>query len=365
MAWMDVLQSAGPDMLGTNRWTVLAIVGLLLLGAVARSIAMVLSPRLVRAVMRMPRTSKALHSSHRSMGTAAAAGVILLGLQRLHTMTQNGSDVADLPDLGALTLIAVAQLVLVVSLVRAAFRAVDVVQDVMDLLDDDDELDGSERTVISAVESVLRFIILFIGGVFVADAFGLDLTSLIAGLGISGLALALAAKDTISNFFGAVTVLMDRPFRVGDWVVVGGTEGEVVEINLRTTILRTSSDTIVTVPNANLVNMAVENYGKRRWRRWQTTLHLDLASDPEAVSVFCDKVIAAVRENERTLNEEASWCAVEGISAQSIDVAINLYWDINSSVAEREAREDLMLDIVRISRELSLEFHDARVRQSR
>ena len=167
---MDVLQSAGPDMLGTNRWTVLAIVGLLLLGAVARSIAMVLSPRLVRAVMRMPRTSKALHSSHRSMGTAAAAGVILLGLQRLHTMTQNGSDVADLPDLGALTLIAVAQLVLVVSLVRAAFRAVDVVQDVMDLLDDDDELDGSERTVISAVESVLRFIILFIGGVFVADA---------------------------------------------------------------------------------------------------------------------------------------------------------------------------------------------------
>ena len=361
---MDVLQSAGPDMLGTNRWTVLAIVGLLVLGAVARSIAMVLSPRLVRAVMRMPRTSKALHSSHRSMGTAAAAGVILLGLQRLHTMTQEGSELADLPDIGALALIAVVQLVLVVSLVRAAFRAVDVVQDVMDLLDDD-ELDGSERTVISAVESVLRFIILFIGGVFVADAFGLDLTSLIAGLGISGLALALAAKDTISNFFGAVTVLMDRPFRVGDWVVVGGTEGEVIEINLRTTILRTSADTVVTVPNANLVSMAVENFGKRRWRRWQTTLHLDLASDPEAVSAFCDQVVAAVRANERTLNEDASWCAVEGISAQSIDVAVNLYWDIKSSVAEREAREDLMLDIVRISRELKLEFHDARVRQSR
>ena len=83
------------------------------------------------------------------------------------------------------------------------------------------------------------------------------------------------------------------------------------------------------------------------------------------MSTFCDKVIAAVRGNERTLNEDASWCAVEGISAQSIDVAINLYWDINSSVAEREAREDLMLDIVRISRELNLEFHDARVRQSR
>ncbi|MEE2666481.1 MAG: mechanosensitive ion channel domain-containing protein, partial [Candidatus Thermoplasmatota archaeon] len=221
MAWMDVLQTAGPDLLGTNRWTLLAIVGLLILGAVARSVALVLSPQLVRAVMRMPRTSKALHASHHALGTAAAAGVVLLGLQRLHAMTQDGSDLADLPDVGALAMIAVVQLVLVVSLVRAAFRAVDVVQDVMDLLDDDDELDSSERTVISAVESVLRFIILFIGGVFVADAFGLDLTSLIAGLGISGLALALAAKDTISNFFGALTVLMDRPFRVGDWVVVG------------------------------------------------------------------------------------------------------------------------------------------------
>ncbi|DAC36114.1 MAG TPA: mechanosensitive ion channel family protein [Candidatus Poseidoniales archaeon] len=365
MAWLDMVQTAGPDVFGTNRWTLLALLGLLLAGVVARALAMVLAPRIFGAVVRLPRTGEALKSSQRALGTAAAAGTVLLGLQRLHAMAETGSDLAEFPGMSALTLIGIAQFVLVVSLVRAAFRAVDVVQDVMDLLDDDDVLDGSERTVVSAVESVLRFLILFIGGVFVADAFGLDLTSLIAGLGISGLALALAAKDTISNFFGAMTVLMDRPFRIGDWVIVGGTEGEVIEINLRTTILRTSLDTVVTVPNANLVNTPVENFGKRRWRRWQTMLHLDLGSNPEAVSAFCDQVIAAVRANDRTLNEDASWCAVEGISAQSIDVAINLYWNLNSSVEEREAREDLMLDIVRISRELNLEFHDARVRQSR
>lgn len=365
MTWLDMVQTAGPDVFGTNRWTLLALLGLLLAGVVARALAMVLAPRIFGAVVRLPRTGEALKSSQRALGTAAAAGTVLLGLQRLHAMAETGSDLAEFPGMSALTLIGIAQFVLVVSLVRAAFRAVDVVQDVMDLLDDDDVLDGSERTVVSAVESVLRFLILFIGGVFVADAFGLDLTSLIAGLGISGLALALAAKDTISNFFGAMTVLMDRPFRIGDWVIVGGTEGEVIEINLRTTILRTSLDTVVTVPNANLVNTPVENFGKRRWRRWQTMLHLDLGSNPEAVSAFCDQVIAAVRANDRTLNEDASWCAVEGISAQSIDVAINLYWNLNSSVEEREAREDLMLDIVRISRDLNLEFHDARVRQSR
>ena len=71
------------------------------------------------------------------------------------------------------------------------------VKDVVELFDKDGELDGSERTLISAVESVLRFLIIALGAVFIADALGFNLTSLIAGLGISGLALALAAKDTI------------------------------------------------------------------------------------------------------------------------------------------------------------------------
>jgi len=138
-----------------------------------------------------------------------------------------------------------------------------------------------------------------------------------------------------------------------------------VEINLRTTILRTSVDTILTVPNANLVSTPVENWGKRRWRRWQTALHLDLGSDPQAVDTFCDQVMEAIRSNPKTLREEASWCSVDGISAQSIDVGVNLYWDISSSVEEREAREDLVLTIVRLAKDLGLEFHDARIRQSR
>ena len=79
----------------------------------------------------------------------------------------------------------------------------------------------------------------------------------------------MAAKDSISNIFGAITVLLDRPFEVGDYVVIGGSEGEVIEINLRTTLIRTSIDSVITFPNASLVNTAVENYGLRRWRRYK------------------------------------------------------------------------------------------------
>ncbi len=362
---MDLLTAPGPEFLMTNRWTALALVAVLIAAVVCRTLTVALAPRAVSRIVRLERTSSALVSSERALGTAAGAGLALVLLLQVRSLAASGSDLVVLPEVALAVLIGAAQLVTVVALVSAAYRLVGIVEDVVEAIDSDDELDGSEKTVVSALESALRFIILFIGGVFVADAFGLDLTSLLAGLGISGLALALAAKDTISNFFGAVTVLLDRPFKVGDWIIVDGSEGEVVEINLRTTILRTSIDTILTVPNANLVSTPVENWGKRRWRRWQTALHLDLGSDPQAVDTFCDKVMEAIRSNPKTLREEASWCSVDGISAQSIDVGVNLYWDISSSVEEREAREDLVLTIVRLAKDLGLEFHDARVRQSR
>ena len=259
----------------------------------------------------------------------------------------------------------VLQFLLVISIVVWAFRLVSLVYDVVRFLDKDDELDGTEKTLISALESVLRFIIIFVGAIFIADALGFELTSLLAGLGISGLAFALAAKDSISNFFGAITVLLDRPFKVGDWVIIGTSEGEVIEINLRTTLVRTSLDTIITIPNANLVNIPVENWGKRRWRRWQSMVHLDINSDPENVESFCQRSLALIHNHDSTTKEDASWCSINTISAQSIDIELNLYWNVDSSIAERKAREALILDLMELAKELGLSFYDGRIRQQR
>ena len=259
----------------------------------------------------------------------------------------------------------VLQFLLVISIVVWAFRLVSLVYDVVRFLDKDDDLDGTEKTLISALESVLRFIIIFVGAIFIADALGFELTSLLAGLGISGLAFALAAKDSISNFFGAITVLLDRPFKVGDWVVIGTSEGEVIEINLRTTLVRTSLDTIITIPNANLVNIPVENWGKRRWRRWQSMVHVDINSDPEKVESFCQRSLDLIHNHDSTTKEDASWCSINTISAQSIDIELNLYWNVDSSIAERKAREALILDLMELAKELGLSFYDGRIRQQR
>jgi MscS family membrane protein len=256
------------------------------------------------------------------------------------------------------------QLIMVVSLVVTAFRFVGVIHAFVLWTDDDGVLDGSQKTVVSAAESIMRFLIVIFGMVFIADALGFDLTTMVAGLGITGLALALAAQDTISNIFGATTVLLDRPFQVGDWVVIGSVEGEVMEIGLRTTLIRTSLDTVITMPNANLANTPVENWGKRRFRRWQPIFKLDINSDPTKVSDFCDGVANLIAGHEKTMKEEDSYARVSTLGPDAIDIGCNIYWNINSGKIEREARDNFLIDVMELAKTHDLNFHDNRRRHS-
>ena len=256
------------------------------------------------------------------------------------------------------------QLIMVVALVVTAFRFVGVIHAFVLWTDDDGVLDGSQKTVVSAAESIMRFLIVIFGMVFIADALGFDLTTMVAGLGITGLALALAAQDTISNIFGATTVLLDRPFQVGDWVVIGTVEGEVMQIGLRTTLIRTSLDTVITMPNANLANTPVENWGKRRFRRWQPIFKLDINSDPSKVSEFCDGIADLIASHEKTMKEEDSFARVSTLGPDAIDIGCNIYWDIASGKVEREARDGFLIEVMEIAKTHELKFHDNRRRHS-
>ena len=354
------------EFFGFTNYTLLAVLGLLVMIFIVRVLTMRFAPTVLGTIIRSEAIKgKTVQDSDKALGTAVGVGLayVLIGIM-IDDMERVGSPVL-MPELAASFLPGILQFVVAIAVVVWAFRLVNIVHDVVMMFDTDDQLDGTEKTLISALQSVLRFTIIFVGAVFVADSMGFDLTSLIAGLGISGLALALAAKDSISNFFGAITVLLDRPFKVGNWIIVGAAEGEVIEINLRTTLIRTSADTIITMPNANLVNTPVENVGKRRWRRWQTQLHLDINADGEAVDTFCQRVLKAIEEHPKTLKEEASFCQVSMISATSLDVDLNLYWDVSGGVEERQERAKLIIQIKNIAEDLGIEFYDGRVRQQR
>ena len=112
---------------------------------------------------------------------------------------------------------------------------------------------------------------LLIGGLFVLGNLGVNVTSLVAGLGLGGLAIALAAQDTIRNLLGRHD-LRGSAFQVGDWVVLNNIEGTVEHVGFRSSRVRTFYNSVVTVPNARIVDTHVDNMGLRRWRRYKTTL---------------------------------------------------------------------------------------------
>lgn len=358
---VEMIPSWDKAVFGFNQGTLVVLIGLIGLVFVARIIAMIVIPIIFRKLCENSPVAKlAIQGSSKALGMATGAAILW---QTSLTLIEGDSTL--MPEFVAVWLPSLAQVVMVIAIIVWALRLTVAVQAVVEYWDDDEELDGAERTLIGAVESVLRFAIVVFGSIFIADALNFDLTTMVAGLGITGLALALAAKDSIANVFGAVTVLLDRPFRVGDWVIISGCEGEVVNISLRTTLLRTGGDTIVSIPNANLTSKPIENFGKRRWRRYRPVISLDLDSDADAVQNFTEGVGELIRNDVNTMKKDSSWAKVSAIAKDSMEISCNIYWDVEGGADERDAKQAFLLNVARLAKENGIVFYEPRVRNQR
>ncbi|NOX96567.1 MAG: mechanosensitive ion channel family protein, partial [Nitrospirae bacterium] len=113
------------------------------------------------------------------------------------------------------------------------------------------------------IRKTLKIFIVAIGSMVILESLDFPVTSFLAGLGVGGLAFALAAKETLANIFGSIAIFADKPFRVGDRVIVDGSDGPVESIGLRSTRIRTLDGTLVTIPNARMANATINNISKR------------------------------------------------------------------------------------------------------
>ncbi len=347
--------------LGVQLGIWVALLAIFVIGMIARGLVIFLFPR-----MMMPFTGKVESLNEFEMRSRVSFGAAGAGLVwwKMTEYLGNEPEVI-LPETFEYWITAFGEAAFLIGIVWGVMRLVDLLPDLIAWWDDDGVLDQSTKTLITGVESVLRVIIVLAGAVLIAEGFGFDMKTLLAGLGIGGLAFAFAAKDTIGNLFGSITLLLDRPFRVGDWIKVGSSEGEVIEVGIRTTLLRTTADTVITLPNSTLVNKGIENFGKRRWRRYQPTFYLDLSSDADALEEFCTGIWNLVCEHPKTQKHDSSYARVSAISKDSFEVACNLYWDVSGGNEEKEARETLLLNVSRLAKELKLEFFEPRMRASR
>ncbi len=134
--------------------------------------------------------------------------------------------------------------------------------------------------IIPVVRKGLRAAIWILGIIVALNNAGYNVGALLAGLGIGGLALAMAAKDTVSNIFGGITIFTDKPFKVNDRVKIGGFDGIITEVGIRSTRLKTFEGRIVTIPNSKFTDGMIENVSVEPWRK--VTLNLGLVYDTPA-----------------------------------------------------------------------------------
>ncbi len=156
------------------------------------------------------------------------------------------------------------------------------------------------RSLIPLGARVARLLVVLLGALTVVASFGYPIATLLAGLGIGGIAVALGAQKSLEHFFGSVSIGIDQPFRVGDWVIIDGVEGEVEAIGLRSTRVRTLERTVVSFPNGRLADTRAENFGPRDRIRFRSVFGLEYGTSAAQVAQVRDEVEAMLRAHAST-----------------------------------------------------------------
>lgn len=193
---------------------------------------------------------------------------------------------------------------------------------------------------------ILTFAVVLLVIAMWLNSIGIPVLGVLAGLGIGGIAVALAAQRTIENFFGAIMLYSDRPVRIGDFCRFGDKMGTVERIGLRSTRIRTPERSILNVPNAEFSRLQLENLAQRDKFLLKTTLNLRLETTPEQLQLVLYRVGTLLQENDRVYDEPLRVRLVT-IGPLSLDIEIFAYVkteDMNSFLA---IREDLFLEILR------------------
>ncbi|NMC27757.1 MAG: mechanosensitive ion channel family protein [Syntrophomonadaceae bacterium] len=212
-----------------------------------------------------------------------------------------------------------------------------------------------ESVLIPSFSKALQFLIWAMALVLAAHEWDYDVNGFIAGLGLGGLAFALAAKDLLANIFGGVVIIMEKPFVLGDWVETKSVEGMVEEISFRSTRFRTFTQALVTVPNSTLADEAITNWSRMRARRVRFTLIIDYAGPRELIEE-CLQEIRSLIQNHPGIEPASVLVALENINVNGLEVLVQYFSRDTQTPGYMALKEDInyaILDIL-ASRRLSL-----------
>ncbi len=209
--------------------------------------------------------------------------------------------------------------------------------------------------IIPLLRKTAKVFLAILAFVLTAQNLGYSVSGLLAGLGIGGLAFALAAKDTLANLFGSVTILIDRPFHIGDWVTLPSADGVVEEIGMRSTRIRTFAKTVVSIPNQEMANATVENHSLMPKRRIKFNIGItyDATGDQMRKAV---NGIEQYLQNNPDIDQEFMLVKFTTFNDSSLDIFIYCFTVTTDWTKHLSVRQDVNLAIMDIAEQLGLDI---------
>ncbi|MDA0712551.1 MAG: mechanosensitive ion channel family protein [bacterium] len=202
-------------------------------------------------------------------------------------------------------------------------------------------------TILPLARRVLKSSIFILALLTALQNLGFDVTALIAGLGVGGIAIALSAQKTLENLFGGAMLVLDQPVRVGDLCNFGDKTGTVEEIGLRSTKIRTMDETLISVPNSNLSQLQIENVTSRPRIRFNCMLELRYETSPDQLRFILIELRKLLYGHPSVDNDPARVRFV-GFGTSSLNVEINCYILTKIFYDFTAIREDLLLTIMEL-----------------
>lgn len=214
----------------------------------------------------------------------------------------------------------------------------------------------NQLQVLPFLLKTIKVLVIVLGVLIALQNMGFNVVSLLAGLGIGGLAIALAAQDTVSNLFGSVTILFDKPFKIGDQIKVLDIEGTIEEIGFRSTRIRSSANnTLFTIPNSIVAKEKIENLSDRRSRKSKQILNITYETSLEKIKNYIHSVEYLLKTNS-LIDPNSVVVKFHNFAAHSLDILVS--FDINSVDYKvfMTTQEETFFEIYKLAIEQQVDF---------
>lgn len=219
--------------------------------------------------------------------------------------------------------------------------------------------DKTENTLDDQLVPIVRTtldVIVVIGGIIhVLTLLNVNVTALIAGISIGGLAIALAAQDTVKNLIGSVMIFADKPFQIGDSIKVKDVSGTVEVVGFRSTRIRTLDNSVVSIPNGILANEIVNNLALRIYRKFAMTIGVTYQTSPDNLETFVNGIKLIIEKHPKAKNDGFE-VVFSNMSASSLDIMLNGFLDVPTWSEELKTKQEILLAIIRLAEVLNINF---------